>query len=207
MMRMIFGILALVIAAGVFFVYTQPTYDAIQKSQKEIAQYDIALSKAKELQEIKQQLLTRNNAFRPTDLDRLHKLLPDHVDNVRLVLDMDNLATRYGLALQNVDVSGPTASAAAPAAPAGKAGANQQVASVGAIGGGAVKYDSLQLHFMTNGTYSTFTDFIKALESSLRIVDLVSLSVMPGPVQQTASGALMEPSYTYDITIKTYWLK
>jgi Tfp pilus assembly protein PilO len=201
MMRAIFGILALVIAGGVFLVYTQPTYNTMQQTQAQIAQYDAALSKATELQQLKQTLLARDNAFDPNDLDRLQKMLPDHVDNVRLVLDMDNLATHYGLALQNVDVSGATT----PTAPT----ASAQTAAVAAIGGAAgTKYDSLTLHFSTQGTYATFTQFLQALESSLRVVDLVTLSISPAGTQQVAGQAVSgEPKYTYDITIRTYWLK
>lgn len=203
-MRLVFAILGVVLAGGMFFYYTKPTYDAVQATQAQIAQYDAALDKAAELQQLKQSLLSRYNAFNPNDLDRLQKFLPDHVDNVRLILDLDSLAGRYGLGLQNVDVSGSSAAT----------GAKNQTA-IGAISASGQKYDSLTLKFTTHGTYSAFMQFMTDLESSLRVVDLVALSIssntpgsaaVSGPLGSRPSGPT-EPLYTYDITLRTYWLK
>lgn len=185
--------ICLTIAGGVFFFYTKPTYDAIQALQIKNAQYDAALTKASELQTIKQSLLSRYNAIDPNNLDRLQKLLPDHVDNVRLILDLDNLATRYGLALENVDVSSAEAS-------------NAEKTATSIIGGGNKKYESITLRFRTRGTYATFGQFLDALESSLRIVDLTNLTITPDSSQQAEQGG-SEPIYSYGIALKTYWLK
>ncbi len=187
--------IAVSLAGGVFFWYTKPAYDTVQETRAQIAQYDAALNKAAELQKIKQELLSRFNAFKPEELNRLHKLLPDHVDNVRLILDLDNLAGRFGLALQNVDVS---SSASVD---------TKSQTVVGAIGASNQKYDSLTLTFGTRATYKNFVDFLRDLESSLRIVDLVSLSIAPesGVTSSSVKGA--EPQYSYKITLRTYWLK
>ena len=107
MMRTILSLAGLGLAAGIFIFYTQPTYLDVQGLRTQIDQYNEALDKAAQLQSLKQSLLSRYNAFNPDDIDRLHKLLPDHVDNVRLVLDLDNLAGRYAMALQNVVISNP----------------------------------------------------------------------------------------------------
>ena len=195
-MRPIVAIIAVVLAGAMFFLYTKPAYDTVQASSAQIAQYDAALNKAAELQTLKQKLLSRYNAFNPAFLDRLHKLLPDHVDNVRLILDLDNLAGQHGLSLQNVDVSS-----------SGTQTPKKQTA-IGAIGTANQKYDSLTLTFSTRATYKNFVQFLGDLESSLRIVDLVSLSISPDASSSAAGGARpSEPLYTYNITLRTYWLK
>lgn len=199
MMRLIFAIVGLVAAGGVFFYYTKPTYDGLQTTQAQISQYNAALDKATELQQLKQSLLSRYNAFGTSDLDRLQKLLPDHVDNISLILDLDSLATHFGLALVNVDIA-----------------SSQDVTTtgtpLGAIGASSQKYDSLSLKFSTRGTYNDFLQFMTDLESSLRVVDLVSLTITPDsvqPGQQAPAGAQVsvEPIYKYDVTLRTYWLK
>lgn len=190
MFKTILSILGLVLAGGIFFAFTQPNFEGIRALETQIDQYDEALAKAAELQQIKQSLLSRYNAFNPNDVSRLQKLLPDHVDNVRLVLDLDSLAVRHGMALQNVVISGPTSSETAPGV-------------IAAAGGSRQKYDSLTLKFRTQGTYQNFTVFLEDLESSLRVVDLVSLSLERVTGTQLAG----EPLYRYDITIRTYWLK
>ena len=209
-MKLIIAIVGLVLAGSIFFLYTKPTYDSSQEMRADIAQNDAALDKAAELQKLRQTLLSRFNTFDPGDLDRLQKLLPDHVDNVRLILDLDKLAERGGLSLQNVDVSS-----------AQKQTAKGQTA-LGAIGASNQKYDSLTLTFSTIATYTDFVAFISDLESSLRIVDLVSLSIVPASqgaaVVTSATNAFpvannsfvpraTEPLYTYNMTLRTYWLK
>ena len=171
-------------------MYTQPAYDNVRALQGKVGEYDQALQKAAELQDLKQALLSRYNAFNPADLDRLHRLLPDHVDNVRLVLDLDSLAARHGMALQNVVVSNPASES------------KKDVGAVAAINTGTRRFDSLTLKFSTRGSYEDFTNFIEDLETSLRIVDLVSLSLTGDGAPNAAS-----PTYRYDITIRTYWLK
>lgn len=170
-------------------MYTQPTYDHVRTLQSKVGEYDQALEKAAELQELKQSLLSRYNAFDPADLDRLHKLLPDHVDNVRLVLDLDNLAGRHGMALQNVVVSNPASEPSNPGA-------------ISTIGAGTQRFDSLTLKFTTHGSYEDFISFLQDIEASLRIVDLVSLSLAGEGILNAGN-----PTYRYDITIRTYWLK
>lgn len=198
MVRLTFAILGVLLAGGIFFFYTKPTYDSVQTTQATIAGYNAALDKAAELQSLKQSLLSRYNAFNPNDLDRLQKFLPDHVDNVRLILDLDSLAGRYGLGLQNVDVSGSS----------GQANGKAQTA-LGAVSASGQKYDSLTLKFTTHGTYTSFVQFITDLQSSLRVSDLVSLSIAPDatPGSGATVGGRFEPQYTYNITLRTYWLK
>jgi hypothetical protein len=188
MIRSIMALAGVAGAIALFVLYTKPAYDGVQALQTENESYDLALEKAAELQRLKQSLLSRYNAFNPSDIDRLHKLLPDHVDNVRLILDLDNLASRHGIALQNVVVSRPTA------------GENVQGRTV--IGPSREQFDSVTLSFATAATYEGFLTFLTDLEDSLRVVDLVDLSIDGGV---TSPGA--EPIYNFSITLRTYWLK
>lgn len=189
MIRIFVAIAGIAAAGAVFFGYTQGAYEAVRGMQAQNAQYDQALAKANELQQLKQTLLSRYNALDPSALDRLQKLLPDHVDNVRLILDIDSLATRYGLGLENVEVGAPESS-----------GNTKTIA--GTIGAQSRVHDSLTLRFTTRGTYANFSAFLKDLESSLRIVDLEELEI--GREQALASGM---QSYRYNLTLRTYWLK
>lgn len=188
MLRTIISLIGLISAGAVFFLFTQPTYDKVQATALEIQQYDAALEKAAELQARKQELLSRFNAFNQQDVQKLEKLLPDHVDNVRLILDLDSLASKHGLAMQNVIV-------------AGQEKVDGAQTTAGSIGISRQKYDSLTLTFTTQGTYQTFQAFLADLEMSLRIADLVSLKLTP----LEAKGA--DPLYSYTISIRTYWLK
>lgn len=184
MTKTLITICSLAAALGLFLMYTKPAYDGIQSKKVQIERYDLALDKADELQRLKKDLLTRYGSFNKDDIDRLHKLLPDHVDNVRLVLDLDTLASKNGLALQNISVSSPTES--------------REGAVNITIGAEMATFDSLTMSFQTTGTYDRFITFLSELEESLRIVDIEKLNI-----NAVGNGN----NYTYDITLRTYWLK
>ncbi len=187
--KTVISLVGIFAAFGIFFFYTKPTYDSAQAQRVQIAEYDAALVKANELQERKQALLNKYNEFLPEDRDRLQKFLPDHVDNVRLILDLDNIASRRGMALQNVVVSTP--------------GAGQSTqAAVGTISSAREKYDVLTTKFSTQGTYSQLQQLITDLETSLRMIDLVDLKLSASTEVLTA-----DPLYSFEVTLRTYWLK
>ncbi len=201
-MRSILSVVAIVIAGAIFFVYTKPTFDTIQSTQAQIAQYNAALDKATQLQELKQTLLSRYNSFSPSDLARLETMLPDQVNNIGLILDLDTLANQFGLSLENVNISSPDASGAG---------------SVGAVGASTLPYDSLDVQFTVHGTYAQFIQYITNLETSLRIVDLVGLSIGGGASGSGTGSGSTAPvvtgpagtdniDYTFNITLQTYWL-
>ncbi len=204
MLRSVISLSGILIAGAIFFAYTQPTYDKSRSIQAQIANYDEALKKAAELQTLKQQLLARYNAFNPSDIERLQKLLPDHVDNIRLILDMDNIATHRGMTLSNVDISG-------------NSGTADNKTVIGSLGASTRKFESLSIAFSTTGTYTDAKKFLNDLESSLRIVEMTSLTISPGgavgPVPTDgrgpsgASSNVSEPTFTFGIGLKTYWLK
>jgi len=193
MTKAILSILFIGAAIMLFVLYVRPTYDAINTSRTQVSTYDEALAKTREIQELKSSLLSRYNLFASTNLERLQKMLPDHVDNVRLVLDMDGIASKYNIRIQNVTVQESSILA------------DENEGTV--LNGGATQnkpYRSLPLQFEVLATYDEFVLLMRDLESSLRIVDLVSLSVRPRGDVSSASGA--EPIYTFGVTLRTYWL-
>ena len=168
------------------------------------------MDKPKKLQALKQSLLSRYNSFDPNDLARLQTMLPDQVNNIGLILDLDTLANQFGLSLENVGID---------ATGAGSSGASSAgVGNTVAIGASAASYESLQVTFAIHSTYAQFMQYVSSLETSLRIVDLVGVSVSGGgTVQDGSAPSLAQASttsaqadnniYTFSVTIRTYWLK
>ncbi|MFA5023278.1 MAG: type 4a pilus biogenesis protein PilO, partial [Candidatus Paceibacterota bacterium] len=118
----------------------------------------------------------------PTDLDKLNKFIPNHVDNVNLLIDVNNIAAKEGMIIKNVRVRSTAGSANSPAA---VASTNQ--------GGILPTYMS----FSVSGNYQALVNFLDDLANSLRVVDPVSLSfsVDEKGVNQ------------YNFEVKTYWVK
>lgn len=176
-------IILIIVAAsiGLFYWYTNPQYQVVKELKAEAAQYDQALDNSKELLAVRDTLLSKYNTFRNEDLTRLQKLLPDTVDNVRLVLDLDTIASRYGMRINAVSV--------------GTQGIEER--SRTAVGPQDTPYGSVILTFQVATTYPTFIRFLQDLEQSLRLTDVVSITFAE------PRGDLTE----YRISLRTYWLK
>lgn len=185
-----------------FFVFTIPFYGEITLSKAEVASYNEALDNSKTLEAKRDELTAKFDTFKKPDLDRLQKLLPDSVDNIRLILEIEKIATPYGMVLKDVKYDTISQNTTAPVA--------------GAIQGGVSNTASVQnygiwnLEFSTQGTYSNFLNFIKDLESNLRIVDISSIqfsSDTSGGPSSLSLSTTSSDSYKYGFKIKTYWLK
>ncbi len=178
MARVIIPVLLLVVSAGLFFGFVDPQYQEIKQLSLESKKYDQALQKSKELQQVRDQLLAKYNSIPPENLSKLEQLLPENIDNVRLILDIDTIARPYGLVIRNLTVSG--------------TGKDAQT-----IGTDSNVYGSVALGFSVTARYENFIKFMHDLERSLRVVDITSITF-------TANDS---DSSDYQVLLKTYWLK
>jgi len=200
MMRFIGPLIMLAVSVGLFFAYTSKTYTSIQELRVKQAEYNDALSNAAELEAVRNQLIERYNMFDTQTLAELKKLLPDNVDNIKLILEINDVAVKYGMSLKNVKFqSNQTAS------PTTIEESNSRLAEK------KKSYSSFNVEFSTEGTYSNFVLFLSDIEKSLRIVDVNSIAFSSPELPQTALGGLTngkpKDSYKYDFSISTYWLK
>lgn len=212
MIKTLIAIGSIVGALTLVFVYVVPTYDTVQALQRESAQYGEALSRAREVDELKRGLIAKYNLFNPQNVDRLKKFLPDHVDNVHLVLDIDGIAGRHGLRIGNVVArkEGEKKSRAK----------NDDSIGIDAAVVEGQRYKSLILEFGVTATYADFVSFVRDLEQSLRVVDVVSLSMDPvqsasplstpvelrGLSNSSTPAPQVNPTYRFTVAIRTYWL-
>jgi len=102
MTKLLISLISIGASITLIFGFVVPTFDDAESIKAETVKYNTALNKAKEVQEIKRSLLAQYNLFAGSNLQKLEKLLPDHVDNVRLVLDMDSMASARGIRISSV---------------------------------------------------------------------------------------------------------
>ncbi len=114
--------------------------------------------------------------------DRLEEILPDNVDNIHLIIDINNIAARHGLSLKNVQLGSVS-----------DAASSRTASAVGASGDAI---GSVSLGFTLSASYDDFLSFLQDLEHSLRVVD----------VEQIKFGASDTGLSDYTLSIRTYWL-
>lgn len=188
------------ISITVFFVFTNPLYTELVASRGDSASYNEALDNSKALENERDKLTAKYNSIDPNNLAKLEKFLPENIDNIRLILEIEQIASPYGMVLKDVKYSTATDENKVT---------NGVSAVTGSFSGVQVSqsvrkdYGVWDLEFSTTGTYNNFINFTKDLEKNLRIVDISSIAFSSDAVGQ--SSAL--ESYKYNFKIKTYWLK
>lgn len=183
MIGRIIPLFILIGALALFFGHVQPEFNGtIAGLRAKISAYDKALAAAGQFSEKEKTITNQQSAIPSDDLMRIAKFLPDGVDNVQLIVDLNALASRSGVKLSNFNVAQPEEESL----DAGRAASDV----VGPT-------RSLDITVKGIATYSAFRTFLDGVEHSLRPLDLVALSI-----QDSETGV-----YSYDMTFRIYWLR
>ena len=189
MQRLILPLVLTAISIGLFLVYTNPTYTNIGTLRTRIAEYDQALYNSQELLHVRDQLTSQYNGISADDRARLSKIMPDNVDNIRLIIDIQRIASQYGMLPRDISFE-----------PIKKDSTERTQALVsGQLPDSKKNYGSFDLSFSVSGTYQNFLLFLNDLEQSLRVVDIESVSF-------SADSVSNPNTFKYVIKIRTYWL-
>lgn len=154
-MRYITAILFSSLAAGLIVAYAYPTYQeigTIKARQVELQDY---IKKASVAQAKIDDLEARYQKFPEGASDRMTIMIPESVDDVRLTMDLTNLAAQHGLSL-----------------------ANPTIKKV-AVDKGS-KLQQYDVSFSIEAPYSTFRNFLNDIQYWLQIRDITSLTITPG---------------------------
>lgn len=184
-MKNLTPIIFIVLAIGIFFVVVDPQYQEIQKLLEVKEDNDKLLSKATELREKREVLTSKYKNISEEERDQLNKVLPETVDNVRLILDIDNIARKYGIILKGITISGGLEEAGSES--------NQIIDKTDK------QYGVISLGFSFSSSYADFKSFMIDLENSLRIVDITAFEINSDNPQNGL--------YNYSIDLNTYWLR
>jgi len=178
--------LALILAVGIFFGYVGPTWGgSIAKTRAAITIDDQALAAAQQYSAQQNQLAAARDAIDPANLTALDNFLPDSVDNVGLILDLNALAARSGISVASIDVI--TSDAVGGR---GVAAGALPVAGTNPVG-------SVDLSLSAFGTFAAVQSFLAGIERSTRILDVHDFVV-----KGSDTGV-----YEYQMTLRLYWLR
>ena len=180
MSRLLLPIAMLVAAGAILLTLTKPLLSEVTTLRAEKARLEAGLANATQLKEVRDGLLQKAHDFPKEDLDRLVKMLPDNVDNVKLIIDMNNLARGSGMNIRSVKIK-----------------TDDGTSGKDVIAESGQKKGAVTLSFGVSGPYNNFQDFLGRLAKSLRLVDVTAISF----------GSNEKNFYDYGVDIQTYWLK
>lgn len=179
----ILALAALVLAVALFGAYTNRAWSGeVAETRAAIVSTDAAIAAAKKYRTREAELSKEKDSIDPTNLARLNTFLPDAVDNVGLILSLNAQAAKVGLAITSVDVS-----------------ANSQLSTKDKtpFGLSASPVSSIDMSLSAVGKYSAFLSFLSSIERSTRLLDVHNISIAG------AESGL----YTYNMTVRLYWLR
>ncbi len=186
------AVILIVLALGIYFTFTRGIFTQVKAVQVVNNQYTSAISNAEQLIKVREKVLTAYNDLSESDRERLDKMIPNTVDNIRLIIDLNAVAARHGFALKNVKATTPPKTAATQ---------NTNVRTAGQNSSGGLPtpvIDTVTITFSVDAPYLEFISFMQDLEANLRIMDLSRLGVS---VNEEGS------NYSYSVELKTYWLR
>jgi Tfp pilus assembly protein PilO len=162
----------------------------------EVKAYDNALNNSKALESERDKLVTKYNAIDQGNLDKISKMLPDSIDNIRLILEIEKIASPYGMTLKDVKYEDTKKEEEGTTPIAGTT--NEAINE---------DYGVWNLEFSTEGSYNNFIKFTKDMEKNLRLVDIASVTFSAADGAGSSKSSIANDVYKYSFKIKTYWLK
>lgn len=183
-------------AIGLYFTVTKGVLAEANIIRASNNEYITAIKNAESLIKVRDKVLADYNKLLPEDREKLNKFVPKSVDNIRLIIDLNNVALRYGFALKGIKANASSKTSNESFAPPMNPGAisapsmNRNVISAPVL-------DTVTVSFGVTAPYQQFISFLQDLEASLRILDISSLSVIAND-----SGV-----YEWKVELKTYWLR
>ncbi len=177
MRKLLLPLILFGLSFSAFFWYIQPTYAEIQEIQSEVSQYDATLDKVAQLQQIRDDLLSTYNSIQSRQLDRLNKMLPDAVDTVKFLIELDEVAASHGMSVQDISFN------KTPNSQSGESGNSGQ-------------YNTIEAVFNVSGPYEDMLSFMRDIERSARLIDLQNVNV-----STNQDGGENQ----YQFTLQTYW--
>lgn len=186
MNRYILPLLFILVSFGIYVTYIDKTYAEIQEQIKRQHELEAYLEQAANAQAELAEFASRVASFPAGAHESLVKMVPDEIDKVRFIVDVNALANQYGFKVKSPQVTEE------------------------ALDGSDAKYNRHTLTFGISAPYPIFRNFLSALESSLALRDLssVSFSAVP-PTKQTAA-LISNPQfvvYDYRVAIISYSMR
>lgn len=192
-MKYLLPLILIVISGGLFLLWIDPTYKDIQVVIEENNGYVEALEQVREVREKRQEIQDIVNTIDPNRRERLEKILPERINNINLILDVNNIADSNGMNISDIRINDEIET---------NNDGRATIATSDEV------YNTVAFAFSVVTTYDNFKKFLSDLALSLRVVDVTTVTITPINANNIESeGAPIVDLYRFDVGIDTYWLE
>lgn len=180
------SIALILVSVGLFFLIGKPALSDVDLLKAEKEKYNAAIAQINVLESKKDELLAKMNNIPVEDREKMQTFLPAREETVRLITDIDGIASKHGISVTSASLGTP------------KTSSSRSIAEVS----DGKAYNSRMIDITFSSNYDDLIDFVIDLEKSLRIIDIRSISFTTGSTARAASGV-----NEYKISMEVYWLK
>ena len=168
-----------------------PTYQEIKELRLIRANYVEKRENASKIEKAKMDLKKKYKEISTNDLHKIKKFLPNHIDNIELIVDINRIAKNNNIRhISDIFLERKTSS---------KKGGNKAEIEIKEKG----DYESITLSFSFVSKYENFKIFLNDLKRSLRLVDISNISIRQIENQEENPNANI---FQFSLAIRTYWL-
>jgi len=214
-MKLVISLIFIIAAGCVTMFFTIPQYkcesnvcgyDGIKASKTKNVEYVGALASAQDLESRRAKLTEKYNSISQEERQRLEELLPNNVDNIKLVLELETIAKKYGLLIENPKLETKIETPKSDTSN-GEGQALRASAPSGASAGSS--YGTFTLGFTVHANYADMKNLISDIEKNLRLIEITGINIKVPAEEVPSKNKKVYPPNTYDISIKAiiYYLK
>jgi hypothetical protein len=177
-----FSIVLFIASAGLFFGFVNPQYMSFKNNQTQLALRETALQNAKQLDQTLSSLEGKRNNVTTDQLSSIARFLPDGVDSIRLIMNINSIADKHGVIIKKISID---------------ANSSNSNGVANTLGSNMAPHGTVTFAFSFSTTYDNGVAFISDMEHSLQLMDVTSLSIKANDVGP----------YDFSVNAQTYWLK
>lgn len=185
MKRTLTPLLSVIVAILVIVFITKPKYEEVKVVRTETDEYRVATEKYAIYNAKIQELLLVRDSVNLKDKERLDTLAQAELDVTRLLVDVENMAVRANMNIENVEVLDKIH---------GSAGASGRKAEGIIPSSDEVQFAEVTLSL--TGTYLNFKNFLTSVETSLSLMEVTKMTVDQKEGNE----------YSFKVTVRTYAL-
>lgn len=203
MNRNVYATILIILAIGVYFTITRSILADAGIVKASNVEYVSAIESANRLISVRDKVLQDYKKISGDDRAKIDKFIPKSIDNIRLIIDLNNVGLSHSLILKGIKASASGSdskktTSSSSAAPAGTINLDKSnTAMMGQSTIPSLVLDKVTISFGVSASYQQFISLLQALEASLRILDVTHISLT----------AKDDGIYDWNVEMQTYWLR
>ncbi len=189
MIRATTPIFSIVIAILIFFFVIQPKFDEIKLLRTETDEYNAATAQYAAFNAKVQELILKRDSVKISDRDRLDLLIPEKINDTRLLVDVEAIAKKNNVFLVGVETSNDNIDPSSFTATNSEGQTESEIESSNDL-------LTSEITFTLIGEYFDFKNFLRDIETSITLMHITKIHVAGNS----------EKFKLFNVTVRTYAL-